>query len=79
MRRIYKLTPDAYWKLSEKQGGKCRICDKPEQGRRGLLHVDHNHTTGEIRGLLCQPCNLALGHFKDRVDLLESAILYLRG
>ncbi len=42
------------------------------------LVVDHCYTTGKIRGLLCASCNLAIGNFKDRIDYLENAILYLR-
>lgn len=42
------------------------------------VHVDHSHTSGKIRGLLCSNCNLGLGHFKDSIPALERAIAYLR-
>lgn len=42
------------------------------------LHVDHDHETGLIRGLLCHHCNTLLGHAKDSVDVLEAAIVYLK-
>ena len=53
--------------------GACDICGS----RPGKLHLDHCHTTGKYRGLLCKPCNLALGHFRDNVDALRRAIDYL--
>ena len=57
------------------RSGKC-VCDIC--GRDQKLEVDHNHTTGEVRGMLCSRCNGALGHFCDDVDLLRKAILYLQ-
>lgn len=44
-------------KLSVKQGGKCGICEKPESAFKMRLSVDHNHKTGQVRGLLCYRCN----------------------
>jgi hypothetical protein len=57
----YKLSPADYYALFELQGGRCAICHvtPEEMGRR--LAVDHNHLTGEVRGLLCSPCNSGLG------------------
>ena len=56
----------------------CGICgtDDP-QGRHGNFHIDHDHETGEIRGVLCHNCNLALGHFQDDPEVLRAAIRYL--
>lgn len=54
------------------QKGACAICKQTKK-----LVVDHNHTTKQIRGLLCSTCNLGLGMFQDNMDLLESAIRYL--
>lgn len=59
---------------SNKQNGKCGICGVVPQK---TLCVDHNHSTGEIRGLLCHDCNMALGKFKDSEFLLLRAIKYL--
>jgi len=58
LRRSYGLSKDDYWMLWAEQGGMCAICGKSDI----KLSVDHDHKTGKIRGLLCQPCNLILGH-----------------
>lgn len=70
----YGLTEDQFEEMSTAQDGACQICGTvPEQ-----LVVDHDHVTGVVRGLLCRPCNAALGIFKDDPDLLRKAIEYLR-
>lgn len=62
--------------LAQKRG--CGICGKPAAySKDGRLHVDHDHTTGKVRGLLCDKCNLGIGIFQDNVGLLEGAIDYL--
>ena len=66
-----------YAEMLEAQGGVCWICEKPPRARQ--LAVDHDHDTGEIRGLLCTNCNLALGNFKDSPERLRKAIEYLEG
>lgn len=53
----------------------CAICSRAPRAR---LHIDHNHKTKQYRGLLCDNCNLGLGHFKDSPALLAKAIEYLR-
>lgn len=73
----YRLRPDDYWRMHENQGGCCALCGEPERGKRGMLHVDHDHATGSVRGLLCHHCNVALGHFRDDPDRLQAAIDYL--
>lgn len=55
------------------QDGKCAICNTVPK----VLCVDHDHATGEIRGLLCHRCNKGLGHFYDDLRMLETAIEYL--
>lgn len=73
LRRKYGITLDDYNKMVEIQEGKCAICGiKFEE-----LHVDHNHSTNEVRSLLCFHCNAGIGHFKENIDLLYSAIQYL--
>ena len=64
-----------YNALLEKQGGTCAICLAVPEGRQH--HIDHDHESGMIRGLLCGPCNMALGLFKDDIVRLEAAIKYL--
>lgn len=59
------------------QQGKCGICNKHQSELDRTLAVDHCHNTGRIRGLLCSNCNLGLGHFKDVIENIESAIRYL--
>jgi Recombination endonuclease VII len=54
----------------------CSICCKKFKSERDR-HVDHCHVTGVIRGLLCFSCNMALGHFKDDISILKSALEYL--
>jgi hypothetical protein len=76
----YSLTPEEYYKLLEDQEGKCKICKSEESHRTGTsykLFVDHCHRTKKVRGLLCHHCNVGLGHFKDSVNLLETAKEYL--
>lgn len=75
--RKYNITIEDYDMLEAQQSNLCAICRKPSTNRR-RLHVDHCHTTGKVRGLLCFRCNTALGGFSDDVALLESAIKYLK-
>ena len=76
--RKYGITYDQFTLLLEVQGGKCAICRGTEIGGSGDWHVDHNHMTGKVRGILCSPCNVGLGHFKDDPVLIETAAAYLR-
>jgi len=76
LKRQYNLQPGDYEKIFEWQNGKCYICKKPpKEGKR--LHIDHNHKTGLIRGLLTWDCNTALGKFKDDFDRVAAAYDYL--
>lgn len=77
--KLYGLTVEEFEEIERQQGGVCRICQCPPTGRRngGRLHVDHDHETGEVRGLLCYHCNNGLGRFKDDPELLRSAAKYL--
>jgi hypothetical protein len=77
LRRLYGITLAAYNELLQKQNGGCAICRAKEGDGGRPLYVDHNHTTGEIRGLLCGGCNRGLGHFQDDADRLGAAIYYL--
>jgi len=74
--RKYDITLAEYEEMHEAQEGVCAICFEPETGK--MLAVDHCHTTGAIRGLLCSHCNTALGKFRDDPARLQSAINYLQ-
>lgn len=59
----------------------CAICGykQPDHAsRHDKLYVDHNHSNGKVRGLLCMNCNSALGHFKESLTILENAVNYLK-
>jgi hypothetical protein len=76
LRDKFGITPEDYRAMLAGQGGACAICLGGTNGK-GKFHVDHNHTTGAIRGLLCANCNLALGQFKDDPVRLQAAVDYL--
>lgn len=76
MQSFYKLTPEQFDAMKATQGGCCAICkEPPREGYR--LFIDHCHSTGRVRGLLCAHCNTGLGFFKDRIMSLARAIHYL--
>jgi hypothetical protein len=81
LERSFGITMDDYDRMLEDQKGVCAICGLPETTRRKgtllRLSVDHCHTTGKVRALLCGYCNPALGAFKDSPALLNKAIEYL--
>jgi hypothetical protein len=71
----YGITLEEYEKLLEKQGGGCALCGKAK--KKKPLHVDHCHKTGKVRGLLCPPCNRAVGVLGDSKEALEKVVAYL--
>jgi hypothetical protein len=76
----YRLKPHEFNSLWEKQSGKCAICENQmlPKGRAPLsVAVDHNHETGEVRGLLCKTCNAGIGQLWDDPDILMRAAEYL--
>jgi hypothetical protein len=77
LRYLFGITLDDYNKLKENQNYKCAICGN-ERSEKKDFHVDHCHSTGKIRGLLCSNCNTGLGQFKDNIELLNKAISYLK-
>lgn len=75
----YGITLEQFEKMSKAQNDTCAICTKHKsECKNNKLFVDHCHETNEIRGLLCNECNAALGFFRDNEDLLLSAIDYLK-
>jgi hypothetical protein len=73
----YGLTEDAYTTMFLGQGCKCAICGTDTPGNSRDWHVDHDHISGKVRGILCHHCNLMLGNAKDNMDTLYKGILYL--
>lgn len=81
--RNYGISVDEYNKLYEIQNGLCAICKNPEKskstsGSVKMLAIDHCHFKNKVRGLLCQKCNIMIGHANDNIELLQSAINYLK-
>lgn len=75
--RLYGITPEIYDAMLKEQMGLCAICKHASMdGTR--LTVDHDHDTGQVRGLLCRSCNRALGLFRDKVENLAAATTYLK-
>lgn len=73
--RKYGLTVEEYEDMLRKQKGRCYICgNEPFE----TLHIDHCHTTGKIRKLLCSSCNTALGHTREDIKILEKLISYVK-
>ena len=73
--RKYGVTQANYDAMLSAQGGRCAICHKTQER---AFDVDHDHTTGVVRGLLCTNCNRMIGHAGDDADRLEAAAAYLR-
>jgi hypothetical protein len=75
-KKRYGITHDEYDQMLLEHGGVCALCSREcPTGRR--LAVDHDHTTGRIRGLLCVPCNRALAQFGDNLMGAERLVNYL--
>lgn len=74
----YGISEECYRTMMTTQGGHCAICGNGGNGN-GNLCVDHDHVSGEVRGLLCVPCNAGLGSFRDNPILFQEAIRYLKG
>lgn len=82
VKRLYNLDADTYLGMVLKQENLCAICgnvetSKNKNGDVRPLCVDHCHTTGKVRGLLCNKCNALLGHANDDISVLENSIKYL--
>lgn len=77
LREMYNITPEDYGSMLSIQNGLCAIClNLPIEGKK--LQVDHDHSTSKVRGLLCQHCNMVLGHSRESVEILGLAIQYLK-
>jgi hypothetical protein len=82
---VYRMTPDDYEEMYLRQQGKCAICgtlkDRWEPAtlkeRTRFLVVDHSHSVGHVRGLLCVQCNCGVGQFKENPAIMYAAAAYL--
>lgn len=73
----YGLTPEDYEAMVLAQNNKCAICDSEHLSAYGRFHIDHCHTTGKVRGLLCTRCNTGIGMLGDSIGIVTRALAYL--
>ena len=79
LRVKYGMSESAYLDMYELQKGRCAICGTDNWGGKyNVANVDHDHSTGKVRGLICQNCNTGLGCFKDSEDIILRAAEYIR-
>ena len=81
LKRRYGITLEEFDNMKDNQDGKCAICGSISgkiNKKNDRLTVDHDHSTGEVRGILCHKCNFGLGHFDDDIERLAMAIAYLK-
>jgi hypothetical protein len=71
----YGITREMFKEMLSDQSSRCAICDTDVDEKSS--HIDHCHTTGKVRGILCEKCNKGLGQFDDDVNYLKNAIKYL--
>lgn len=78
LKQNYGVTPEQYAEMLERAGGVCEICGRvpSEVSKKGPC-VDHCHDTSKVRGILCAPCNMGIGHLRDDPDVLRKALEYL--
>ena len=82
----YGINIDQFNEMLKKQNNVCAICGQPEirryksHGKEGIcyLHIDHNHNTQKVRGLLCSKCNLGISNFLENTEIMLKAIKYLK-
>jgi hypothetical protein len=77
LKKTYGITIEEYDKILDAQGGVCAICGGGTSYRH--FSVDHNHRSGQVRGLLCRRCNSGLARFMDKLGNLVMAVKYMRG
>lgn len=83
LKRKFGITLDIFNEMLEQQDNKCAICSKMIKSRENRSHmknvacVDHNHTTGKVRQLLCNECNWALGLVEENINTMKGMIAYI--
>ncbi len=79
--RRFGITPERYDEMCAAQSDRCLLCGKPPagpgNGASSRLHVDHDHISGKVRGLLCNNCNRGVGHLMDDPELMRRAAAYV--
>ena len=78
LKKRYNITPEQLEVMYKEQDNCCKICNTHKDDTTRGLFIDHNHSTLEVRGLLCNNCNIAIGHLKDDTELLDKAKQYLK-
>lgn len=85
IRRVNKhnISKEEFIRKFELQEGKCEICKRDivmtgKRHAKNLAHLDHNHKTQVMRGVLCRGCNIAIGHFEENEQSMINAALYIR-
>lgn len=78
LKRKFGIDLATYETMRDAQDNRCAVCHCDTPGGKGDWHVDHDHSTGHVRGLLCQNCNIGLGNFQDSPRFLAAAIKYLQ-
>jgi hypothetical protein len=79
LKRLYGITLNEYSQMLAEQNNQCAVCHTTDPGgKHGKFMVDHCHTTGKVRGLLCKRCNIALGEVGDSINTLQTMIEYLK-
>ena len=77
LKHKFGISIEQYNEMYTIQNGCCAICNEHQDSFSKALAVDHCHTTGKIRGLLCSKCNVGIGHFNDDVSKVLNAVAYL--
>lgn len=77
LKKKYGITSEQRDQMLVAQGGVCAVCGGDNSESKRNWHVDHCHTSGKVRGILCHLCNVGLGHFRDKPELLKTAAAYL--
>ena len=78
LKRRFNITVEDYNTMFLEQGGCCAICKKHQSNFKRSLHIDHDHSTGKVRGLLCFACNSAIGKFEESEEIINNSLEYLR-
>lgn len=77
LKKNFGLSLDDYNKMFEVQSGRCKICNRHQSELRYRLGVDHNHATGQIRGLLCSACNTLIGRINEDSNIARAMVKYI--